>query len=331
MTQTDRALSLPELSIHRWLKKRRATLVAIRILSAVIFLVLGIVVLIGTFFFAYAVIWAGYNMGISSISELFFGKRLHLSHTLLLLICSCIIGLLFFENAFVGRDYWSQYSVSRSQWSDLWMAGLFGSLVSLLVNIDASAKVMSDLLLIGPRLMEAAFRSIQSIYRLSRTNIEACAHSVEILVRANTPVSASDLHAGSPGDDSVLSQLTELGTVLLVRKDPARIVLHPDLREQLGVLLKGFVTSAKPPRDESPIVGSAVGPLYDLLGISSSASLDEIRAAYRKSMKKWHPDVFTGKSEQAAQAAEEKAKNIIAAYEVLVAEHKNKAPSTWIE
>jgi hypothetical protein len=327
MTQTQRALSLASASLQRWLKKRITTLMVIRILSAVILLALGIVVLIGTFLFAYAVIWVGYNMGVSSISELLFGKRLHLSHNLLLVICSSFICLLFFENAFVERDYWSQYSVGRSQWSDLWIAGLLGSLASLLVNADTSAKIISDLLLIGPRLIEGAFRSIRSMLRLGRINIAVCAYSIEVLVKRNTPVSLTELQTGLSAQ-TAFSQLSELGTVLLVRKEPLKVVLDPDLREQLrslfGVVAAGTSNEAA---DERPVmVNSTVRPLYELLGISPAASLDEIRRAYRKSMKQWHPDVFNGNSEAAAQAAEEKAKQIIAAYETLVAAQKSKMP-----
>jgi curved DNA-binding protein len=56
-----------------------------------------------------------------------------------------------------------------------------------------------------------------------------------------------------------------------------------------------------PPRD-----------LYDILGVSRSAPLDEIKRAYRKLAKKNHPDVNPGD-----KAAEERFKEISAAFEVL--------------
>jgi DnaJ-class molecular chaperone len=54
------------------------------------------------------------------------------------------------------------------------------------------------------------------------------------------------------------------------------------------------------------------GNPYDVLGISSSASADEIRKAYRKLAKKLHPDLNPGDT-----TAEEKFKEVAAAYDLL--------------
>ena len=58
---------------------------------------------------------------------------------------------------------------------------------------------------------------------------------------------------------------------------------------------------------------------YDVLGISKSATEDEIKKAYRSLAKKYHPDV------NKAPDAEEKFKEINEAYEVLRDENKRKA------
>lgn len=52
---------------------------------------------------------------------------------------------------------------------------------------------------------------------------------------------------------------------------------------------------------------------YEVLNVSKDASSDEIKAAYRKLVKKWHPDLHT----KDKKIAEEKFKEIREAYEVL--------------
>jgi curved DNA-binding protein len=59
--------------------------------------------------------------------------------------------------------------------------------------------------------------------------------------------------------------------------------------------------------------------LYDVLGVGRGASNDEIRKAYRKLAKKYHPDMNPGDKK-----AEEKFKEITAAHEVLSDEKKRK-------
>ena len=60
--------------------------------------------------------------------------------------------------------------------------------------------------------------------------------------------------------------------------------------------------------------------LYETLGVTKSASADEIKRAYRKLAQKWHPDKNAGDA-----AAEEKFKEITAAYDTLSDTEKRKA------
>src|ERR1041385_5396223 len=62
---------------------------------------------------------------------------------------------------------------------------------------------------------------------------------------------------------------------------------------------------------------------YETLGVSKTASEDEIRSAFRKLARKYHPDVAKDKSE-----AEEKFKEINEAYEVLSDPEKRKKYDT---
>ena len=63
---------------------------------------------------------------------------------------------------------------------------------------------------------------------------------------------------------------------------------------------------------------------YKTLGVGKSASAKEIKAAYRKLARQWHPDVNPTKKKE----ADEKFKEISEAYEVLSDPEKRKTYDT---
>lgn len=56
---------------------------------------------------------------------------------------------------------------------------------------------------------------------------------------------------------------------------------------------------------------------YEILGVDKNASDDDIKSAYRRLAKKYHPDLYSTKSDEEKKSAEEKFKEINHAYQVL--------------
>jgi curved DNA-binding protein CbpA len=75
----------------------------------------------------------------------------------------------------------------------------------------------------------------------------------------------------------------------------------------VGVIWNRIVTSKT----------DTTGDYYRLLGISSEATRDEVRAAYRSKVSLWHPDLAVSETEEARQTATEMTARLNEAYECL--------------
>lgn len=64
---------------------------------------------------------------------------------------------------------------------------------------------------------------------------------------------------------------------------------------------------------------------FKVLGLSESASTEEIKKAYRKLALEWHPDKCSDKSQEEKDKATEKFKEIMVAYGILTDEIKEES------
>ncbi|MBM0108409.1 co-chaperone DjlA [Steroidobacter sp. S1-65] len=94
--------------------------------------------------------------------------------------------------------------------------------------------------------------------------------------------------------------------------------LSPYELVQMEALLRMQQSSRQPPEQQSRRVDK-VAQAYEVLGITSSASDAEVTKAYRRLMNQNHPDklVARGLPESMMKVAEEKTRQVRAAYEVL--------------
>lgn len=155
----------------------------------------------------------------------------------------------------------------------------------------------------------------------------ACACALTFLAGKNAAITRDELmaHCGQAPWEPLRQQLLMLEGVLFLGEDGSRVTLMEPFRLLLRSMLPPQQRAARQqeeptqPRPEPvPDAVPANEPeklsAHEILGVSPSASWEEIRAAYRKRVKACHPDLFAGTDEQARALAERWTKALNAAY-----------------
>ena len=264
-------------------------------------------------------------MGLSALSQLVLGKPLHLSPYWIPAISSLFLVLLFIENFRTSRDYLGSYKLQNRVMPAHGLLDAFGG---LLANPEATGKIVADMLFTGPRLVMWSFSSLCQAFRLMRTDLETASDILSILVRRLHRISLNELSKLILGRDPMktLFLLQEIDCVLFLSKEPEGVILMPETREELNSILGvqgDFETTPEDEPEEEPVVASPVEDLeyYELLGVPPTASLKEIKTAYRNRIKQCHPDKFVGRGAEFRRLAEERAKELNEAYAILSAKH----------
>ena len=301
-------------SIREWLQRKARNESLWNFLTAVGALFLSVVVLALTFYFSFFTIFLA-SIKILAVLEL-LGYHISLRPQVIGVMTVFFLILLFIGNARTSREYLGD--LPRVWWTSNPLSP---------ATANAVGKIITDLLYSGPRLANATVSLFRTSVRLVKLDVGSCARIIGILSSRTGRVSFIEMARLIPGCNPlvVFPQLRDIEGVVFLTKDPAGLSLTADLREELGRL---FGHSADPepskPGGRSP---STSRPFdrdeYDILGVSSLASLDELKAAYRKKIKICHPDRFAYLGEEMKRLAEEETKALNAAYAAALAGRKN--------
>ena len=190
--------------------------------------------------------------------------------------------------------------------------------------------IIKDIFSVGPRLIFEGLRQVRCCTQLAELNVAACARALAYLARQNAAVTSEDLmqHCPQLSWERLREQLSLLDGVLFLGEDASRVSLMEPFRLRLRSMLEreqpsgGKRQEAARPRPELPPEVVRVNEpeklsAYEILGVSPSASLVEIKTAYRKRVKACHPDLFAGMDQQAKALAERWTKALNAAYATL--------------
>jgi hypothetical protein len=312
-------------AIHQWLRRQAAAEAAGSFLFASFCFAGGAVVLVITFFFTYAIVWFGFNSGVSGFSELFFGQRLRLPHEGILAVSALFVGLLFWGNARISREYLGTLPRRNYPGPGLGRIGLPGALVSLLAYPGASAKMTTDLLFTGPRLVMVALSNAKKARRLMRLDKAECSRVLAALLSQCSRVSFAELslQAGVNDPLKVFPQLRDIDGVVFLVSEPPGLSLTSELRAELcravGRVPDGALEESDAPAAIPP---ARLIDLHALLGTDQSATLEEIEAAYRKRLREVRAQRISGVDEELRKLVAEQLRAINAAYEAFLEKQK---------
>jgi len=189
--------------------------------------------------------------------------------------------------------------------------------------------IFKDLYSIGPRLLLEGLHQVRHCAQLGEMNVAACVRALIYLAGKNAAISREELitHCAGVRWERLKEQLLLLDGVLFLGEDGERVTLMEPFRLLLRSMLPPQQAAGKraeparprpePVPEAAPVNEPEKLSAYEILGLSPSASLAEIKTAYRKRVRACHPDLFAGTDEQGRALAERWTKALNAAYATL--------------
>jgi hypothetical protein len=263
-------------------------------------------------------------------------RRTEFTWTAFYSVLACVTGgvvlALTFGFIFIGLKVFLLITIPSANDTNA-VSGILASVLVVFICVDTFRASRDDMSILplwlareylhfGPRVMMDGIREGARARRFSRIDIPACAEVLSYLAQKDVAVARPTLEKIFPKISWALlvDQLSLFEGVLFFQPDSSKVILTMPLRLEL----RGMIRKRVEPREEEPTPTPVVEPEKimpcDLLGVSATASLAEIKAAYRNRIKECHPDRFAGMDERARAQAEEWTKALNMAYHTLMAQ-----------
>lgn len=179
----------------------------------------------------------------------------------------------------------------------------------------------------GPRLTLAGCNQGLRALRLVRLDIETCANVLLYLASKKKSASREELLQIFPelAWVKLVAQLRLIEGILFLRPDVSRLSLTSALRLELGQFMLQKEKVEVFEEDVPPVSVDEPEKLTpcEILGVTPTASVAEIKTAYRSRVKECHPDCFAGADADSLKLAEEWTKALNTAYETLLVQSRN--------
>lgn len=321
-------------AIERWLVKQTLSEAILNLPVGAICLLTSLVVLAFTTTIAGLVGFVIFLL-IAAFAKSAFDYKLHNPILFCEIFCAAFLIWLFVSHYRRNAEYFrhAKFRSARVHVSD---AGFARALNILLSRPREANGIFQQMIYTGPQWLASAISIFYKSVTLLQMDIGSCAKVLLILFEKGSRVSFTELAHLVPECNGVkiFPQLRDIAGVIFLQSEPSGISLTSDLRAELsrvlGVKMKRErdpmfyrqTNSSRPPPRPQPktvVAEEPPGP-HKILGVSPSASLAEIKAAYRKQIKQCHPDRFATLNKDWQQMAEQRAKTVNAAYAILTAQ-----------